>query len=503
MTDDLSRRDLLRATGLGLVGLAAGCTSGSGRALPTPSATRPLSALTGLSQRLTGRLLRPGTPEYVSATRLYNARFDGATRPVAVAQCATPADVAACVRFATDSGTPLHVRAGGHSYGGWSSGPGLVVDVRPMNAVHTEGPSARIGAGAQLIGVYSQLGRRGLALAAGSCPTVGITGLTLGGGVGVLTTAYGLTCDSLSSVQVVTADGRVQEVTDGDLFWALRGGGGSFGVVTAMTFATRPAPRVHTFFRSWDLDHGETVLGAWQHWTTTVDRRLWSTCKLLADRATGRTRVLVAGTWIGPAAELEGQLAPLLRAVSVPPSSSQDHTRSYADAMLFEAGCSGLSPTSCTAQALSPSKREPFAATSVILAEPLTEPALTSAVVGARRALDVPGLVEGGLSFDALGGAVADVGPDATAFPHRLALATVQATATWKHGPPDLFDDYVHDLRSRLVPVTGPSAYSNYADPTIADYGTAYWGANYPRLQSVKKAVDPHDLFSWAQSVKE
>jgi FAD/FMN-containing dehydrogenase len=502
MTDEPTRRDVLRAATLGLAGLAAGCTGGSGRVLPTPSATPSRPALSSLAGRLTGTLLRPGTAEYAASAKLNNARFDGTTRPLAIARCATPADVAACVRFATDTGTALHVRAGGHSYGGWSSGPGLVVDVRPMAAVHTQGTSARIGAGAPLIRVYSELGRRGVALAAGSCPTVGITGLTLGGGVGVLTTAYGLTCDSLSSVQVVTADGRVREVTEGDLFWALQGGGGSFGVVTAMTFSTRPAPRVHTFYRSWDLDHGEAVLGAWQRWTPTVDRRLWSTCKLLADRETGRTRVLVAGTWIGPASELEGQLDPLLTAIGVPPGASQDHTRSYADAMLFEAGCSGLSATSCAAQALSPPKREPFAASSVILAGPLTEPAMTSAVVGARRALDVPGLVEGGLSFDALGGAVADVGPEATAFPHRQALATVQATATWRHGPPDLFDAYVHDLRSRLVPVTGPSAYSNYADPTITDYGTAYWGANYPRLQSVKRDVDPHDLFSWAQSIK-
>src|SRR5438094_182456 len=121
MSGEPTRRQVLRAAGLGLAGLATGCSNGSGRALPSPSASRAPSALTDLAGRLTGTLLLPGTADYASAIRLYNARFDGANVPVAIARCATPADVAACVRFATESGTPLHVRAGGHSYGGWSS----------------------------------------------------------------------------------------------------------------------------------------------------------------------------------------------------------------------------------------------------------------------------------------------------------------------------------------------------------------------------------------------
>jgi FAD/FMN-containing dehydrogenase len=121
----------------------------------------------------------------------------------------------------------------------------------------------------------------------------------------------------------------------------------------------------------------------------------------------------------------------------------------------------------------------------------------------------VPGLVEGGVSFDSLGGAVSDLAPSATAFPHRNALASVQYTATWPSAAglgtvaaAAPFDAFVRGERATLAKWTGTSAYVNYADPSIADYPTAYWGANYPRLRSVKKQYDPHDLFTFAQSVK-
>ncbi|MGX7680378.1 FAD-binding oxidoreductase [Jatrophihabitans sp. DSM 45814] len=517
----LSRRHLLLgAGGLGLTGVLAACTPAKSKpaATSTPNSTSSTPArpsLAALSKQLSTPLLLPGNAAYAAAAQLYNPRFDATAKPAAIAQVGSAADVVRCVQFAGSGAAALALRAGGHSYGGWSTGPGLVVDVSRLSTVQvdTGAKTARIGAGAKLASVYAALAAKGVALAAGSCPTVGVTGLTLGGGVGVLTRAFGLTCDAVQSVQLVTADGQLREVTaarDPDLFWALRGGGGgSFGVVTAWTVRVQPAPTVQTFYLQWDFAHASQVLGSWQHWLGRIDNKLWTTCKLLADPAQGQLRATVSGTWIGPPSALPGQLAPLLAAIGVPPSTNVVNSLDYAGAMLLEAGCSGESATQCLADAMTPQKRQPFSATSAVLSQPLPSAGVAAAVAAVQSGMNVAHLVEGGVSFDALGGAVADVAASETAFVHRQALALVQYTATWAsmNGPngsasPAPFDAYVRGQRTGLLPWTGPSAYVNYADASIADYGTAYWGSNYPRLQSVKKQYDPDGLFTFAQAIK-
>jgi FAD/FMN-containing dehydrogenase len=362
---------------------------------------------------------------------------------------------------------------------------------------------ARIEAGTMLAHVYAALAAKGVALAAGSCPTVGITGLTLGGGIGVLSRAFGLTCDALRSVEIVTADGRrrvVDASTDAELFWALRGGGGGgLGAVTALIMAVRPAPTVHTFYYEWGFARAADVLDAWQRWVAGVDNRAWSTCKLLATPGDGSARATISGTWIGPATGLDGVLAPLLSKLGQPPVNAR-YTMSYGEAMAFEAGCSGRDAASCTSTALAPPQRQAFAGTSSIVARQLSTKAVEAAVARTRAALDLSGAIEAGVSFDVLGGAVAGVAPDATAFPHRRALATAQYTATWRSGSAAPFDAYVRGFRSAMTPWLGDAAYVNYADASIVDFGNAYWGDNYPRLQAVKRAVDPDGLFSFPQS---
>jgi FAD/FMN-containing dehydrogenase len=467
-----------------------------------------------LSRQLSTPLLRPQSAGFTSAARLYNPRFESTSRPAAIARCRTALDVAYCVRFAGESGSTLAVRAGGHSYGGWSSCSGLVIDVGPMNAISidTAAGTARVGAGTKLVDLYAALAARGVAIAGGSCPTVGITGLLLGGGVGVLSRQFGLTCDALSAATVVTADGRIRMVDarrDPSLFWALRGGGGGFGAVTDLTLALRPALVVQTFFLEWDFAHAETVLTAWQEWVGRADRQLWSTCKLLADPGNDALHVTVSGTWIGASGQLQSVLAPLLNAAGARTTVNQRNSLDYASAMLLEAGCSGQTPVQCRTAALGPVLRKPFAATSAILDSPLPPRGIATAATQVRSAMSIPGLVEGGVSFDALGGAVAAIRPADSAFVHRAALATVQYTATWSAtsgsaavADPAPFDRYVRGERAALFPWTGNGAYVNYADPNISDYASAYWGTNYARLQSVKKQYDPSNLFSFAQSVK-
>jgi FAD/FMN-containing dehydrogenase len=526
---DVSRRQVLRgigaAVGLGVgAGLAsslAGCSSPAANPSPTATPTPKTGTPTPppgppnwskLAAAMTGQLQRPGAPGYPSAASLYNPRFDATNHPAAIAQCAGVADVAACVDFARDSSVPFAVRSGGHSYGGWSGSTGLVIDVRNLASIQvdTAAGTARIGAGAHLVDVYATLGAAGVGIAAGSCPSVGIGGLTLGGGVGVLTRAWGLTCDAVRSVGIVTADGRTREVdaqVDPDLFWALRGGGGgSFGAVTGFTVSVHPAPTVNTFYLSWPLTEGPAVADAWQRWMAGADPRLWSTCKMLADPGPGTTRVLVAGTWIGPASGLGGLLDALVSLAGAQPAARSASTLGYTSAMLAEAGCQGQTSSACLTKALQAPSRQPFSATSSIVQGTIPVQALETAATHARSALSIPGLVEGGVSFDALGGAVATVQPAGTAFVHRTAAATVQYTATWPASAasanPAPFDAYVHGFRAAMAPWLGAGAYVNYADPTIADYPSAYWGSNYPRLQQVKRAYDPGQLFTFPQAVR-
>ncbi|HEV2240126.1 MAG TPA: FAD-binding oxidoreductase, partial [Streptosporangiaceae bacterium] len=253
------RRFLALGAAAGAAALVTGGTGlgVAGRGVGGPR-TRDWEALR--ARLSTHRLFRPGQLGYNVAKELFDPRFDTKT-PAGVAYCAAPRDVSACVNFARAFRLPIAARSGGHGYGGWSSvSNGLVADVTPMSsfAVGT-GPAGagtvRVGAGTFLIDLYDDLSSRGLAIPGGSCPTVGIAGLTLGGGVGVLSRIYGLTSDNLVSVQIVTADGIVRTCdaqTNSDLFWACRGGGGgNFGIATSFTLRTHPLSQVVLFFLRW------------------------------------------------------------------------------------------------------------------------------------------------------------------------------------------------------------------------------------------------------------
>lgn len=199
-----------------------------------------------LADAIDGEVLVAGAAGYESVRRTPVARFDGG-RPVAVVRCHTPRDVAETVSSARASGLPFAPRGGGHCFAGRSSTQGIVIDVGPMDSVTVSGDLATIGAGARLADIYDALAEHGVTIPAGCGPTVGIAGLTLGGGLGILGRTYGLTADRLRAAQVVLADGRIiecDEDRDAELFWGLRGaGGGQFGVVTSLVFATVPGAR--------------------------------------------------------------------------------------------------------------------------------------------------------------------------------------------------------------------------------------------------------------------
>ena len=241
---------------------------------PTTTTTRAHVPATAadwneLAASLTGALVQPSNPAYGVDRLLYNSKFVD-VRPRAIAYCATSDDVARCIDFATSHDVAIAARSGGHSYAGYSNSDGLVIDVSRMNTITVDTASniATVGAGAKLIDVYNVIGARGRLLPGGSCPTVGIAGLALGGGIGVFARKYGMTTDNIRSVDIVTADSSTLTANAGnhaDLLWASQGGGGgNFGVVTSFEFTVHPMPVVTLFTLQYPWGAAATMLAAWQ-----------------------------------------------------------------------------------------------------------------------------------------------------------------------------------------------------------------------------------------------
>ncbi|HWE88443.1 MAG TPA: FAD-binding protein [Pseudonocardiaceae bacterium] len=516
-TGPIGRRTFLQVAGIGgAAAVLAGCTSrpggvsagstttSAGSAIAATSAGSATTASTGppdyraLAGKLSGPLFTPGDAGYVNAALSYNPRFDG-RRPAAVARCGTPADVQACVSFAARSRIPFAARSGGHSYAGYSTPDGaLVADLGGMSAVSVQPDgTAMVGAGARLIDVYAGLAAAGRALPGGSCPSVGIAGLTLGGGVGVLGRKYGLTCDRLTGATVVTADGTQHAVSasdDPDVFWALRGGGGgNVGVVTSLLFDTVPAPGLTVFLLGFPAGSAGEVLGGWQHWITSAPDEVWANCNITGGNPSTCT---ISGCFVGSATTLNPMLDSLVRATGARPSYRTVREQSYLDAMRYFGGCASQTIAGCHLE-IDGGKlgREAFAASSRILAAPLADPSAVAGVCDGHPDLH--------LIFDGLGGAIGRIAPEATAFPHRAAVATVQIYQKTVAANGSAATSTVNRVRDELTPMLGAGGYVNYIDAAMPNWGQAYYGANLGRLRDLARRVDPDGLFSFAQAVRD
>jgi FAD/FMN-containing dehydrogenase len=218
----------------------------------------------GLASAVKGRVVEAGAPDYDESRALYNAMID--KRPAAIAYCTDEADVAAALRFGIENGLRIAVRGGGHNGGGLGSvDDGLVIDLSPLNAIEVDAQAktARVGGGALLKDVLEATHQHGLTVPVGIIGTTGVGGLTLGGGVGHLTRAYGLTIDNLVGATVVLADGSIVQTNaerDPDLFWAIRGGGGNFGIVTSFSFQCHPVTTVLAGPVLYDIDDAPELL---------------------------------------------------------------------------------------------------------------------------------------------------------------------------------------------------------------------------------------------------
>ncbi|MEU0877178.1 FAD-dependent oxidoreductase [Lentzea sp. NPDC005914] len=474
----MDRRGFLRLAGLAGTGaaLAACSTPGSPVVTPSPSSSVPSGPpdWAALRARMSGQLVLAGENGFTYQG--FNPVRDG-SKPAAVARCTSAADVQACVEIARRR-VPLAARSGGHSYAGYSSPEGgLQIDLRRLADVEVlAGDQVRIGAGAALGDLARTLVASGRCLPTGTCPSVGVAGLTLGGGIGVLSRKHGLTCDHLVKATVVTADGRVVTTSaeqEPDLFWALRGGGGgNFGIVTEFVFATVPAPEVTVFSLQYPAGASADVLGAWQGWIARAPNEMWSN---VVVRGGAQASCKVGGCFIGSV----GDLAALLGGLPAP-ASRYILPQSYAEATKYFAG--------------GPIDRESFVASSRIVREPISDPAKAVGLLAGQSD-------ETYVIFDGLGGAVSDVAPDATAFPHRTALACAQI---YLKTPPEAAEQATRALgqiRDGLGALVGDAGYVNYIDPQLPNWAQAYYGANLPRLREVAAKYDPDRAFGFAQAV--
>jgi len=254
-------------------------------------------AIGTLRAAMTGPVIGPADPDYDQARRVWNAGID--RRPAMIARCASPADVAAAVTFAAGHGLEITVRGGAHSMSGAAvADGGLMIDLSRLSQVSVDprAKRARAGGGALLAGLDAATQAHGLAVPAGIVSHTGVGGLTLGGGMGWLTRQAGLAIDNLASAQVVTADGRIQRAAaeeNPDLFWAIRGGGGNFGVVTEFEFRLHQVgPVVQVGLLFWGLEQGPDVLRLAREVIATLPREL---------------NIIVAGLNAPPAPFVPGQ----------------------------------------------------------------------------------------------------------------------------------------------------------------------------------------------------
>ncbi len=467
-----------------------------------------------LAKSLQGTLVRPNSPQYAIARQLFDPRYDS-VQPAAIAYCATSADVQTCLAFVRKFNLPFAPRSGGHNYNGYSTSTGLVIDVTRMHTVtvNTNANTATIGAGTRLVDVYNNLAPHGLVLPAGSCPTVGIAGLALGGGVGVIGRKFGLTCDNLLSAQVVTANGRVLTCDaqhDPDLFWSLRGGGGgNMGIVTSFTFQVHPVTTLTLFTLAWSWNDAAAVVDGWQRWAPQAPDEAWSNCLLLAQKDKNATPVVhVNGVYVGTEGSLNTLLTQLINKIGIAPNYRYVASPGILATMLYEAGCYNKTVPQCHLPSQDPNGqlvRDTSAVKSHYYVNTLSRQGINTLInaINTRQASSILG--EGGIGIDAYGGAINRVAPNATAFVHRNALFSSQFSASWNASDPASVvaanRSWLNGTWQAMLPYATGTSYQNYVDPDLSDWQHAYYGANLPRLQHVKATYDPGNLFHFAQSI--
>lgn len=438
--------------------------------------------------KLTGRIVFPDDADYDRARVEYNRRFNKFPRVIVF--CQRTQDIINAVKWARERKVPIRIRSGRHSYEGFSAVTGgIIIDVSEMNKIRVDRKRnlAYVQTGAQLAEVYRQLWEKGVTIPAGTAADVGVAGLTLGGGIGLLSRQYGLTLDHLQAVNMVVASGKkgakLLKATPGqhaDLLWASKGGGGgNFGIASSFTFRVRPIKSVSIYSITWKWKDFIKVFDKWQRWAPSVTNRLTSTIEMSSKQV---GTIVSTGQLLGTAEELRRLVKPLLDTGS--PIKVKVQQVPYIEAVKFFAESDeNLLPKFKITGAYA-YKNLPIQGIKVLQDFLAKAPNRHSTVW-----------------CQSLGGAVGRVMPSETAYFHRGARYIFELSARWRENTSQPASvHWVNRFREALTPyVIGD--YVNFPDLHIKHWPQAYYGTNFVRLKQIKKKYDPHNVFCFPQSI--
>jgi len=507
---ELTRREVLKsagvaAAGLGLSSVVGACGTSEKKSAPRTNAakTETDKALKDLRKRLTGTLLLPGDPGFDKAGESANGRYED-VRPLAIAQCADEADVVTCVNWSRQNGIPPVARGGGHSYAGYSTTRGLLVNIERLNSVAVDlaAATAVVGGSAKNQNVYDATKNGPFFLPGGTCLGVAVGGLVLGGGIGYQTHWAGLTCDHLLESRIVTASGEVIPISptqNEDLFWACRGGaGGSFGINTQFKFDLVKVDQPNVGFYRFDWTGAEAAGAVFSAFHKILEKApaefnaVASAQPVDGSDPRAAVKVFSRGQFIGPLDTLRDIVKPLQEAAK--PDKEVLQTQTFWDTYIGFA-----------------SQPEPethsWGDISRYADKPLPDDVVAKMVEVMVRcpSKDDKGANGSMWSLGWIGGVVDKFKRGDTAYVHRNMLTLLRPTPVWPNdAPASVSNDlmaWTDDMIKVIAPHTPAESYQNFPNRRITDWQKQYYAENFPRLVQVKKRYDPNNLFQNPQSI--
>jgi FAD/FMN-containing dehydrogenase len=442
-----------------------------------------------------GEILLPSDGAYESARKIWNAMID--KRPAVIARCATTSDVVRGVNFARDNGLLLAVRGGGHNIAGNAMcDDGLVIDLSRMKAARIDpaGRRVTIEGGATLADLDAATQAHGLATPTGINSTTGIAGLTLGGGFGWLSRKYGMTVDNLESAEVVTAAGEVVRASATerpDLFWALRGGGGNFGVVTRFEFRLHPVgPDVLSGLIVYPISEAKSVLQQYREFLAKAPEELavWTVLRqapplpFLPEKVHGKGIIALALIYAGDPKQGEPLIEPL-RKFGTPLGEHVGVQPYVAWQQTFDPLLTAGARNYWKSHNLSTLKDGLF-----------------DVVIAYIGKLPSP---QCEIFFGAIGGATTRPAPGSAAYPHRDAKFVMNFHGRWEDPADDkLCIGWARDFFNATAPFASGGVYVNFLSADEGDRVRSAYGPNYDRLAEVKRKYDPDNLFRMNQNIE-
>ncbi len=444
-------------------------------------ATVATATLDELRGTFTGRILEPTDPDYEEARRVHNAMID--RRPALIAECRNTADIVDAVRFARREGMEICVRGGGHNVAGRAViDDALMIDLSPMRGIHVDRDAMTLRAQGGCL--WSDLNREaalhGLATTGGAISHTGVAGLTLGGGLGWLMAKHGLAADNVLAVELVTADGRVLDVTadsDSDLFWALRGGGGNFGIAASIEFRLHPVPLVTGGLIGHPIERAAEMLRFYRETAPSVSDDLTVFAALVhAPDGSGMKLAGMVVFHTGSAEEAERELAPF---------------KEWGPPMMVEVGPVPYPVFNTILDDAYPHGLRNYWLSAFTDGLP---DGLIDAMVESFEQVPSP---MSGIALEQFHGAVTRVGPAETAVPHRGAGYNLMLTGVWSDAADDEANvTWTKDSFAAMKEFFTGGRWLNYlGDDQGEDAIRGAYGTNYERLVELKRRYDPENVF--------